>query len=258
MATPIGETLRKARQQEGLSLSDAAARTCIRERFLRALEDEAFEVLGEDVYVRGFIRSYAKELGVDPAPLLETHREGHAHTPADEAALTSEVLASAERGDPTRLRRAAGASVVLLLFGLLVLIGQRGGAPDPAAPVEGTAPPRAAPAAPAGESEEPEPADAERPEPTTTPVPAFDGVEVAVTVRGAPSWLRVVVDGETAFEGIHDPGASVTYTGEEEVFLRIGNAGAVHLSVNGEDEGPAGDSGQVVEHRYDAEDPPPT
>ncbi|HEY7605171.1 MAG TPA: helix-turn-helix domain-containing protein, partial [Actinomycetes bacterium] len=70
----IGEALRSAREAQGKSLDDAAVATRIRPTYLEALEREQFGELGGNVYAKGFLRSYAGYLGVDPAPLLEAYR----------------------------------------------------------------------------------------------------------------------------------------------------------------------------------------
>ncbi len=66
----IGQTLRNARVQRGLSIEQVAQDTRISARFLEALEVEAFNELPAPVYVRGFLRSYANYLRLDPHPLL--------------------------------------------------------------------------------------------------------------------------------------------------------------------------------------------
>jgi cytoskeleton protein RodZ len=51
--------------RRGLELTQIEADTCIRARYLRALEDERFELLPGTAYVRGFLRTYARYLGLD-------------------------------------------------------------------------------------------------------------------------------------------------------------------------------------------------
>lgn len=72
---PIGEALREAREGLGLTVEQAAIDTRISARFLEALEMERFEDLPADVYVRGFIRSYAAYLQLDPTALLATFED---------------------------------------------------------------------------------------------------------------------------------------------------------------------------------------
>lgn len=62
----IGQYLTEARSVRKLSLDDASAVTRISKHYLQALEDENFDILPAPVYARGFMRSYAKFLGLDP------------------------------------------------------------------------------------------------------------------------------------------------------------------------------------------------
>ncbi len=66
----IGERLIEAREARGLTLEDAERDTRISQRYLRALEEEAFNVIPAPVYARGFLRSYSQYLGLETAPLL--------------------------------------------------------------------------------------------------------------------------------------------------------------------------------------------
>jgi len=61
----IGSSLKDARLRKGLSLAEAAEATKIRSRHLQALEDEQFDVLPGQTYVRGFLKTYADFLGLD-------------------------------------------------------------------------------------------------------------------------------------------------------------------------------------------------
>lgn len=67
----IGATLKSAREQQGLTLDDAAEATKIRVSYLVALEEESFEQLPGPTYARGFVRSYAELLGLDPQELID-------------------------------------------------------------------------------------------------------------------------------------------------------------------------------------------
>lgn len=66
----LGERLRRAREEKGLSLKEAAARLALKARVLEALEACRFEELPEPALVRGYLRRYALLLGLDPESLL--------------------------------------------------------------------------------------------------------------------------------------------------------------------------------------------
>ena len=61
----IGNSLREARVRRGVDFAQAELATKIRGKYLRALEDEHFEVLPAETYVKGFLRTYAEYLGLD-------------------------------------------------------------------------------------------------------------------------------------------------------------------------------------------------
>jgi cytoskeleton protein RodZ len=108
----IGSTLRDARTARGLSIEQVAQDTRISARFLEALESERFDSLPAPVYVRGFLRSYATYLRLDPAPLLEELTDVASQTPPSTGsaervssspdALSSRRSASAQHAPPAR------------------------------------------------------------------------------------------------------------------------------------------------------------
>ncbi|HEY1408346.1 MAG TPA: RodZ domain-containing protein [Promineifilum sp.] len=69
----IGHILREARENKGLTLNDVQANTKINARFLTALESGQYDALPTPVHVRGFLRNYARFLGLDPQPLLDRY-----------------------------------------------------------------------------------------------------------------------------------------------------------------------------------------
>jgi cytoskeletal protein RodZ len=132
----IGDTLRQARRRIGCSLSDAAADTRVRETYLAALEQEEFAGLGGDVYVKGFIASYARYLELDPEPLLVRYREAASAAEEPRPAPSRDPSAGGGRGHPPRgdrdpRRRSSGAAVLLVMLVIvmlaLVVLSLRGG-----------------------------------------------------------------------------------------------------------------------------------
>lgn len=138
----IGETLRHERQRQGRTLADAAAETRVRESYLAAIEDEDFDVLGGDVYARGFIRLYGKYLGLDADDLVQrfrTHHEKPAEVTAIPGATIDEVMAPMgglrELAVQPPVMTAVGVVVLLVL---LFLVFRGGG--DEVAEVDPNAP----------------------------------------------------------------------------------------------------------------------
>jgi len=79
--TPLGETLQRARLARGVTLEEAEQTTRISRRYLEALEIENFGLLPAPVYARGFLRTYARYLGLEPADLLPLFPVGYLDVP---------------------------------------------------------------------------------------------------------------------------------------------------------------------------------
>lgn len=69
----LGELLHQRRKSLGLTLEDLQNRTKIRGKYLEAIERGDFEVIPGEVYLRGFIRSIASELGIDPGEAMQAY-----------------------------------------------------------------------------------------------------------------------------------------------------------------------------------------
>ena len=81
MSSPLGETLRRARLSKNVTFEDAERVTRIRREYLEALEREDFGRLPAPVYARGFLRSYAGYLGLDPGQFMPFFPVGHVEEP---------------------------------------------------------------------------------------------------------------------------------------------------------------------------------
>ncbi len=132
----IGETLRDARMRAHIDVSEIEAKTKIRAKYLRALENEEWGLLPGPTFVKSFLRTYAQALGLDGKALVEEYRLSHEHP--SEAALEPIVSSpQRSRGRPSGGRSPGGPSrgymaivgVVVLVIVLLVvgLISNGGG-----------------------------------------------------------------------------------------------------------------------------------
>src|SRR5204862_7034867 len=73
----IGETLREARMRRRIDVAEAEAATKIRAKYLRALENEEWELLPGPTFVKSFLRTYADALGLDSRLVLEEYKLRH-------------------------------------------------------------------------------------------------------------------------------------------------------------------------------------
>jgi cytoskeletal protein RodZ len=125
MMTPLGETLQRARLARGVTLQEAERTTRISRRYLEALENENFGLLPAPVYARGFLRTYARYLGLEPGDLLPLFPVGYLDVPL----LQPMPKVTTPRTWPGSGLLAAGVVAVLLLVvvGLYAIGGSEGG-----------------------------------------------------------------------------------------------------------------------------------
>src|SRR5271167_2271818 len=93
----IGETLRDARMRAHIDVSEIEAKTKIRAKYLRALENEEWSLLPGPTFVKSFLRTYAQALGLDGKALVEEYRLNFEDP--NEGALEP-IVASPQRGRP--------------------------------------------------------------------------------------------------------------------------------------------------------------
>ncbi len=112
----IGNSLREARVRRGIDFAQAELSTKIRGKYLRALEDEQFDVLPAETYVRGFLRTYAEYLGLDGQLYVDEFNSrfvsGEEHEPR--------VRRSAAKA-PQRRNRRIETNVVLVALAVIAI-----------------------------------------------------------------------------------------------------------------------------------------
>jgi cytoskeleton protein RodZ len=117
----IGETLREARMRRRIDMTEVETATKIRGKYLRALENEEWDLLPGPTFVKSFLRTYAEYLGLDARLLVEEYRQRYERPAAQD--LTP--FSAARRGPPRRRRArlAAMGPVLTVLFLMLGLLG---------------------------------------------------------------------------------------------------------------------------------------
>lgn len=110
----IGNSLREARLRRGIDYAQAEVATKIRSKYLRALEEEQFEILPAETYVKGFLRTYADYLGLDGQLYVD---EFNARFVAGERDLRPRR----SRAKPRRSHRFEAGVVIAALAAIVVL-----------------------------------------------------------------------------------------------------------------------------------------
>lgn len=244
----VGERLKEAREKKGLTLEAIEEETKIRKTYLEALENENFSVLPPKVYAVGFLRRYAKTLGLDEEELV---REFKALAYADEKE-EDEVLREPKREDKIKwdVSKLPLRNVFLGIVFLLVVIWlgnflvgyftQR-----ITEEKEQVLPP---PLVEKEKPAKPQVKETEKKEPSKV----YTGVNLVIEAR-QNCWLSIKVDGSEAFTGIINAGERKVFDGQNEIHVKAGNAGGIEVTFNGEKVGTLGEVGQVVDKTFTRE-----
>ena len=282
----LGEFFKQVRETKGLTLEEVALKTRIQPDYLKALEDENFGRLPDQVFAKGFVRTYARSLGLDEDDALKRFGEsaGAFYDKLAEREQLREKQAVDERQRKTN-RKVVLATVGVALLGFVLLFSREQPIvvspsptimPEPPA-VSAPVPPALVPTpslegAPGEELTVDSGTSRQIPsrespsvpvEPVVPPVETasasapLDGLSVGGNVaEGDPlvlaleatelSWVVVQVDGASPHEALLRPGERITWNAEERFTVTLGNAGGVRVELNGKQQGPFGPSGRVA------------
>ncbi|MFN2462376.1 MAG: helix-turn-helix domain-containing protein [Candidatus Dormibacteria bacterium] len=225
----LGSKLKQAREGRQLSLREIEWATKIRAEFLQALEEERFDVLPSSTHARGFLRSYARYLELDPEPLVEEYNAGTARE-----IVSTRPAVQARRRDVTVTPGMIVGAALLILIGIFGFYLKTQFDKYHASRAADTLP---SPGLRLSEL----PSPTAFPTPTLSPSPSAVPAGVAVVVRlDADTWLQVDVDGKTEPQtGKTFPaGTSLTFNGSQSVKIVSGKASHTFVAVNGRPENP--------------------
>jgi len=241
-AVPFGPWLRRQREMREITLREISDASKISIRYLQALEDERFDLLPAMVFAKGFLRQYARYVGLDADEVVNRFLVA---LQGEEAGEEGE----AEEEPPARFAAFEGSwkyvvlivAATVLLLGLVFLIpylfGRGDGARDGAEPPSEMAPSAAELSRDqATASEEPPPVQAAARAVKQEQEPAQPGAPAPLRVTldfREDCWVEATVDGERRVSEMRVQGESLQLQARELVELRLGNAGVVDVEVNG-------------------------
>jgi cytoskeleton protein RodZ len=242
--TELGERLRRARETRGISLRQVSNVTRISVRALEAVERNDRSRLPGGIFTRAFVRAYATEVGLDPEATLRAFLAQSPDEFAAEIAIDDNAAGNADDERAPRWRRVMALALVgLTLAGAAAYGVIRWSAARVAPELEATpAPPQPAPAL---RTPEPQPVPAlVHADNTAVRIPP--GVLAIEAVARAPCWVMAESDQDARSERLMMTGDRLTVTAARSAMLKVGDAGALALTINGRAARPLGTSGQVV------------
>ncbi len=229
----VGRALQQARIAAGLTVDDISTATRVRTAIVHAIERDDFAPCGGDVYARGHIRTLAKAVKLDPAPLLaqyEAQNGGGRPAPTPAAPLFEAERIRPERRGPNWTAAMVAAIVVVIGFVGFTMVNGDDGEADVAGDTEPTASPT--PSAVGKTAKPVVPA----PEPSDSAIAAApqDKVTVKVVAADGPSWISAKDhNGKMLYAGLLKKDEDKTFQDSSKIDLVLGDAGALDLFVNG-------------------------
>lgn len=228
MSLTLGEKLRAAREERGISISEVAEQTRISPLYIESIEKDDFKLLPGGIFNKGFVRSFAKYVGVDEQEALQDYARQTA-VPEDTAAeeprgYRPEVLTD-DRSASSLLPTIIFAGIILALMtgGILFLVNYIQNQPE-------TPPANVSPSPGVSNTAvvaNPAPADAGT-------VPAWEGVKIEFKAINEPISLGAVVDGRTS-ESMLQPEQPIVFEPKENLKLRYAKTRApfANMTING-------------------------
>ncbi len=218
----LGETLAAKRGERGLTIQQAAAATRIQADYLKALETGDLQRLPAPVFAKGYLRTYARYLGLDPEPLVAL-----LHTPAGDPQRLLSIARVVTRPRMVITAPALAAAGLVLLAGAFSGYAWRQIQADQRL----SATPRAAQVAPVTPSAAPVPT------PSPQPRPIVVGVRVTEEV-----WINAFVDGRPQYAdaGKTLPAGSVVYFSGVDIKITSGKAAETFITIDGRSVGALG------------------
>ena len=270
----LGDLLRETREQKNLSLDDVEKGTNIRKLYIKSIEEGNYEKLPGEVFLKGFIKTYGKFLGLDSQKLIEQYKqEKNTPNPAEEINIETkkeEVAPSpteenkqqeknsstkilniqqkkennipkidsfsanqeylqSHKNDSKRNILLVVAILLLIIGAVVVFISSQGSSDTKTTTTTETV------TVTENQAKEPE--------------PIVSGAEVKA-VFNEDCWTEVKVDGKVVLSETVKKGNTLTWKGDKQVDVTVGNAGAVDVTFNNQPAGKLGDIGAVVSKSF--------
>jgi cytoskeleton protein RodZ len=242
----LGEVIRQAREDAGLSIDELAQIVVLRSRLIEAMENDEFAQCGGDAYARGHLKNIARATNSSAQEFIALYNANHS---TDSRSIHTQLVdnnAAAIKSENRRLSwkvlLSASLSIVLLIGVVQFAINSVEGE-DVVAPIVTESP---LPSASASVSP------TETATPTSEVTSVTSGVALVISAARGDSRIHVVASGQTLYRGPLVQGAEKSFTDQKSIAIYLSNAGDVDLTLNGEKLAPLGERNQEIRQTFRA------
>ncbi len=222
----LGRYLKKEREIRNMSLREVAKNTKVKEHLLKAIEEDQYAPLPSPTYVKGFLLSYAKYVGLDPNDVLlryENSLRGKSVT-QPEGQPEKKIIGN------IKYPWVIGGVIVIGLFASYFLLFYPSQPPVKSISVK-------------PKVEETLPSPPQKVAPISSPEEQPFSLQLRADEE---TWVRIQIDGQPQHEMTLRPGESTSHQAQKQIYLLVGNAGGLDIIFKGKTLGRFGKSGEVV------------
>lgn len=240
----LGEVLRSAREQAGLSLDQLSSQTSIRSGLLQEMESDRFTGCGGDTYARGHLRTIAAKLRIDSKSLIEIYNEEHSseHQAIQDALIENNVIKIPRETKNISWKSLSFVAVAIIFIVGLAQIVITNSKPVTVPVVQKSMTPTPPPTP---TSQMASPSESAAPRPT-------QGLTLVISATRGNSNVDIVSEGVHLYKGPLFQGDVRTFQGKSSISIYLGNAGDLDLNLNGQPLAPLGDRNQEVRKTFRA------
>ena len=242
----LGEMIRQAREDAGLSIDELAQIVVLRSRLLVAMENDDFSQCGGDTYARGHLKNIAKATHSSASEFIELFDANHS---TDSRSIHSQLIDNNAAAIKSENRRLSWKVLLSASLSIIVVIGVVQFALDSAQVQDEVAPVVAESASP---SAEPSVTPSAVVTPETEESATTAGVTLVISAARGDSRIHVVASGETLYKGLLSQGEEKIFTDQVSIAFYLSNAGDVDLTLNGEKLPPRGERNQEIRETFRA------
>lgn len=239
----LGQQLKQAREERGLSIQNIADGTHIGSRFLQAIESDDYSILPGGVFNRAFVRKFAGQVGFDQEQAVKLYDEQLAEMGGEPAKSSYLGL-----GDELEAKSSSGNGMLLAFIAVIVLGAilyaaylafspSRSRSESTATALLPTPLPTATPSPAVSPGESPSPETS--PSPTASPSPTVDSavatkLRVQVIANAGDCWINFQTDGGKTENVTLKQGETRDFDADDTLkFIRLGNLPALNILING-------------------------